>query len=132
MAWFAVYEVATGTLHSAGTVVADTLPPGWAKKEFAQAPEGFSWNPATLEYDIAIIIRYRISGYDFMLRLTRAERIGLRNIAKTDDNVEDFLDMMRYVDRVYPDDDMIKTALTYLVNQGHMPLTRAQEIWNAS
>lgn len=56
MPFWVVHRVSDGTVDgggSIGTVVADPLPDGWAKKEFPgdiNDPRG-PWNPANLDFD---------------------------------------------------------------------------------
>jgi hypothetical protein len=49
--WFAVYQESDGKLISVGTVLADPLRPGLAKKNLgATRPEGGIWNPSMLQF----------------------------------------------------------------------------------
>ncbi len=52
MAWFAIYEIATGRLKSLGTIKSDPLRSGLAFIEFAQKPEDDvnMWDEGTLSY----------------------------------------------------------------------------------
>ena len=87
MAWFAVYEKATGRLVSTGTVVADPLDSGLEKVALAAAPN-FSaqeWDPAAkaLVAKAAAISRVEMLVGDsavaaMLAKLTVAERIALR------------------------------------------------------
>ena len=49
--WQVVYRESDGAIVSVGTVIADPLPPGLAKKPIAGPPGHVDWNPATLEWD---------------------------------------------------------------------------------
>ena len=49
--WQAVYRVSDGAIVSVGTVIADPLPRGLAKKPIAGPPGHVDWNPTTLEFD---------------------------------------------------------------------------------
>lgn len=52
MKWFAVYREFDGELLSLGTVIADPLGRGLAKKLLSEPPaRGLLWNPRTLEFD---------------------------------------------------------------------------------
>lgn len=87
MAWFAVYEKATGRLVSTGTVVADPLDPGLEKAALAAAPD-FSaqdWDPAAkaLVAKAPAATRVEMLVGDaavaaMLAKLTPAERIALR------------------------------------------------------
>jgi len=92
MAWFAVYEKATGRLVSTGTVVADPLDPELEKVALAARPD-FSaqdWDPGTKALVTKAPAATRVemlvgdSAVAAMLsKLTLAERIALRQ--KLDD-----------------------------------------------
>ena len=92
MAWFAVYEKATGRLVSTGTVVADPLDPELEKVALAARPD-FSaqdWDPAA---KVLVAKAAATSRVDMLVgdgavaamlsKLTLAERIALRQ--KLDD-----------------------------------------------
>lgn len=49
--WQVVYRVADGEIVSVGTVIADPLPRGLAKKSIAGPPGHVDWNPDTLDWD---------------------------------------------------------------------------------
>ncbi len=49
--WFAVYRESDGKDISYGTVVADPLRRGLAKKRISGSPRGEVWNPVTLELE---------------------------------------------------------------------------------
>lgn len=92
MAWFAVYEKATGRLVSSGTVVADPLDPTLEKVALAVAPD-FSaqdWDPGAKAFVAKTPAATRVdmlvgdaAVVAMLAKLTLAERIALRQ--KLDD-----------------------------------------------
>ena len=71
-----------------------------------------------------------ISKYQYALRMTMAERIAARELAKTDPIAEDALDLLRVVQAVTMSDPLIEQSLQYLASQGVIQPERIQEILN--
>lgn len=129
--FYAVYETATGRLRSTGTVLADPLPEGLAAKEYPDGrPDGFSWNPETLDFDVPIPKRpRRVSAVEFMQLFTVQERIAIRGAG--DPVLDDFLDMVRVAGSISLDHPMVVQGLAYLAQAGILTQARADEIGGA-
>ena len=89
--WFAEYVIADGTLHAHGRGPAPEPGPGRAVKTWASDQSGV-WNPATLEYDPREK-QLRIAPHEFLLLMTRAERLALA--ASTDNALRDAVFLMQ-------------------------------------
>jgi len=125
MTWFAVYKISNGRLRSVGTVVADPLPAGLAKKDFgATRPEG-DWNTTTLEFD-PYPPRRRYTVVALLRRFTRSERNAFR--ASTDSAVSDFLFLLQLDDDLDADDPGLSKAIDMLESKGIIGPGRAAEI----
>ena len=79
MAWFAVYEVATGRLISTGTSVADDASltaRGLAKRTYVDSPQVKTkqWNEATQDFDDVSLPKPRISTRTFIVTIPHTER----------------------------------------------------------
>lgn len=128
MPWFAVYDIATGELRSSGSVVAETLPEGWAAKEFQERPDqSLGWNPATLDWDVPRPVQASVvSAVEFMQLFTVQERIAIRSSG--DPILDDFLDMVRVAGTISMAHPMVVQGLGYLVQQAIITQARADEI----
>lgn len=132
--WFAVYRVADGALMSSGSSVAETLPAGRAVKTFATRPDdGFTWNPVTKAYDIAVSAPSRpLTRLEFMRLFTLAERGAIRAAGETDAVIADFLGLLDMAQEVVLSDSLITDGLAYLVQQSLVSQARADEILGAA
>jgi len=72
----------------------------------------------------------KLTRIKFKQRMTQAERIAIRNAAKTDDIIFDFMDLVSeatYIDLSLPE---TIGGVQYLESQGHLAAGRADEILN--
>lgn len=137
MAWYAVYEVSTGDLKGATSNI-NQVPEqsvldskGFAVKTFDPAPDlsAFGWNPATLEYDVALPTRYEaVDTFTFMNRWTQGERNALHTLSDTDTNVRDFIWRLGLTEFVRVDWAPLITAMDYLVTNGVLTQARRDVI----
>lgn len=67
---------------------------------------------------------------DYLKLITPAERIAIRDRARTDPVVEDIVDLQRNTDRIRSDDPDLLNALDYLTAIGILAAGRKQEILN--
>lgn len=67
-----------------------------------------------------------LTRYEFLGRFTSAERVAIRDIAKTDPIVEDFMEMMKLSGNVSL--ILARPGLDYLVSIGKLTPSRAAEI----
>lgn len=67
---------------------------------------------------------------DYLKLITPAERIAIRDRARTDPIVEDIVDLQRNTDRIRSDDPDLLNALDYLTAIGILAAGRKQEILN--
>ncbi len=73
--WYAIYRISDGELISLGTVVADRLPAGLAKKPIPGPPSLQRWNTSTLEFEAKPLPPPDVDRVDeFIARLPRALR----------------------------------------------------------
>jgi hypothetical protein len=66
--------------------------------------------------------------YEFLKRFTTSERIAVRNKAKTDAIVDDFMDLLNRSGAVYPANPDVTAGLNYLVSVGVLTSARAAVI----
>ncbi|KKL63176.1 hypothetical protein LCGC14_2177730 [marine sediment metagenome] len=80
MAWFAIYETATGRLESVATVVANPLPPGLTKKNLgpSKPPDSEMWDEATTSF-VSRPLKILVDRFDEDL-LTHVEFIQFQNV----------------------------------------------------
>lgn len=129
MPWFAVYEVATGTLRSQGSVVADVLPDGWASKEFSDRPaDGMEWNPETLEFDIAIPVVHVWERTDLMRLFSVGEHAAILSAEASDLILRVAMDRLRSARTIRSDDLEVQYFLGYCVEQGYIAADRPAQI----
>lgn len=65
---------------------------------------------------------------DFKLRLTAQERIAIRNAAKSDDNVFDFLDLVNSADPIDTASPQVDAGIDYLISIGILDAERKADI----
>ena len=70
----------------------------------------------------------RVSRKEFMLRLTAAERRGIRALAKTDPKVEDALDLIMLDDEIDMAGPLVTEFLVHLAAQGEITEQRKEEL----
>lgn len=128
--WYAIYATATGELVSIGTVVADPLPAGMAAKALAGDPAGKQWNSTTLVFDAVSPLPPSWTNYQFIKLLTMAERIAVREFAKTDAIAADFMDLLDKSGEVLRANPDVLAGLNYLVSAGKLASGRPMEILN--
>jgi hypothetical protein len=129
--WYAVYDIATGALVSVGTVIADPLPSGMASQMLAAEPTGLHWNATTLAFESpASTLPDSWTVYTFLKRLTSAERIAIRTLAKTDVIAEDFMNLLDQSGDVIRSNPDVLAGLNYLVSVGKLAAGRPSEILN--
>lgn len=86
----------------------------------------FFWNPSTLSFQAKGGVY--MTRLEFLRRLTPAERIQAREVAKTDPIVADFFQLIDLAEDVYAGDPDLHRALQYLVGIGVLAPTRVAEI----
>lgn len=72
---FAIYETATGRLHSTSSAVSLPMPTGYSQKEFPALSnaDGKIWNTATLVFDDLPILKAVLTKRAYFARYTDAE-----------------------------------------------------------
>jgi hypothetical protein len=131
MTWYAVYDIATGALVSVGTVIAEPLPPGTASQALTAEPTGLHWNATTLAFEApANTLPDSWTVYTFLKRITSAERIAIRVLAKTDVIAEDFIHLLDQSGDVIRSNPDVLAGLNYLVSTGTLAAGRPSEILN--
>lgn len=129
--WIAVYDITTGTLRSTGTVIADPLPDGLASVPCGAVQPSGQWNPSTLVFDVpALLLAPSWTVYEFLKRLTTTERVAIRTLAKTNPNVEDFMDLLNQSGDVVRANPDVAMGLNYLTSLGTLAPGRTAEILN--
>lgn len=132
MAWYAVYETATGALVSVGESVAPTptltalgLTAVLAPTYVHNAKQ--TWNTTTKVFEnVAATVTLRRES--FFRLFTEGERTALRGNA--DEKVKDFLWLLGMAESIELSHARIVQALTYLVNIGILTAPRATAIGN--
>jgi hypothetical protein len=131
MTWYAIYNSDTGELYSTGTVVADTLPQGLVSKPISGEPQsGFRWNPATLDFEAFTSLPETWTVYQFLMRMTATERVAIRERAKTNPYVYDFMDLLSHSGEVVRSNPVVLQGLNYIESLGDIGPGRAQVILN--
>lgn len=128
--WHAIYRTADGVLASVGTVVADPLPPGLSAKAIDGDPVGKQWNAQALEFGPVPALPDAWTNYEFRKRLTMAERIAVRERAKTDPIAFDFMDLLDRSGEIIRANPDVLAGLSYLVSVGVLSAGRPTEIIN--
>lgn len=64
----------------------------------------------------------------FMTRFTLEERLAIRAAAKIDPVIDDFLELLKISDYIYPMHKMTQAGLQYMVSQGLLTAERANEV----
>jgi hypothetical protein len=131
---YALVETETGKLLSwtrsaAGLPDAATRTArGWTVVEIKDVDPSGIWNPATLTWDPRPVEAVMLTEFQFKARLTADERIAIRDAAKTDPYVDDFLDLLASADEVNLRDDLVINAVGYLAMRGLLTEERAAEV----
>lgn len=87
------------------------------------------WNTATKAFDIPKDIPAEIlTPYGFLKLFTQPERILIRQLAETNDNVKDWLELNVMNSGIERGGEDMVQGLTWLVQNGHMTVARANEI----
>lgn len=128
--WKAIYETSTGILVSIGTVVAEPLPEGLSLAEVGESYPLGSWNKATLSFESVSSLPDSWSRYEFLSLLTGQERIAIRERAKTDPVVYDFMDLLSLSGTIFRSNPNVKSGLEYLASIGCLEVNRPMEILN--
>lgn len=108
---------------------ASTAPIEWVGFEFAThdhveaaEPEGSATTPGVTVW----------TQLAFLRRMTSAERVAIRALAKTDPNAEDFMELLAAADEVRSDDQDVMAGLQYLPDVGTLAAGRMAEILGAA
>jgi len=64
----------------------------------------------------------------FMTRFTMEERVAIRAASKTDPLIDDFLELLKISDYIYPTHAMTQAGLAYMVSQNLLTAERAAEV----
>lgn len=80
------------------------------------------------EYDGLQFVAPKWTSYEFLLRLTAEERADIREKAKTDPNVADFLMLAQFAQEVISNDPVTLMGMNYLVFIGVFTEQRKKEI----
>lgn len=131
--WYAVYRQADGALVSVGTSVADdqTLATnGYAKAALGEewSRGGLAWDATTQSFVAASAPPASLSQLDFLRRFTVQERVAVREAAKTDAIVADFLDLLNRATEIHVDAPDTIAGIGYLVSVSLLTEPRAAEI----
>lgn len=70
----------------------------------------------------------RWTSYQFLLRLTAAERAAIRQLTSTDPNVADFLMLAQSAQEIVSTDPMTQAGMNYMVSIGVFTEQRKNEI----
>lgn len=74
------------------------------------------------------MIEVAYTSYEFLNRLTAAERAALRAAAETDPTVADFQELAVAANEIINTDPVTIAGMNYLVAQGHLTESRKLEI----
>jgi len=145
MAWFAVYEVATGALKSSGSRVSPSFVedrdarrdagedvPDWGVKEFAvRAQSGMQWNPVTLEWDIQPPTPVVVwTAKEFLLLFKMHEWMAVQAARSVDPIVDYFFSMTEVSDVIQADHPSVIQGIAYLEQFEYLTADRAAAILN--
>ena len=132
MPFFAVYEIATGTLRSTGSRIADPLPDGLANKEYTDRPSGFDWNTETQDFDIPRPVPPTVlTPAEFMNLFTLNEDVAIETAAQNDAMIRVFLRRVQNNPTIRMDNELVTQGLGYLTQLGILTPERAAEIGGA-
>jgi len=103
-------------------VVSDTRPENGVKAtDGSGAAVGYYWNGWTFDAP-------RWTSYQFLNRFTSAERTAIRNAAKSDDTIADFLLLASSAQEIIADDAATVAGMNYLVASSIITEARKLEI----
>lgn len=129
MSWYGVVEDATGALLSVGTVIAEPLPEGLVAIALGDERPTGVWNPATRAHETPAPVRVVvISRLAFLQRFTVQERIAIRNAAKSNPVIEDFMHLLDLAADVDLTHTPTMQGVGYLELQGLIAAGRAAAI----
>lgn len=128
--WYAVYETATGALRSVGTVLADPLPAGLSSVAIGQDHPSGDWDSASRTFVPRSTLPERWTKFEFLMRMTPAERKACRARAEGDEDAADFMDMLNQSGEVVRSNPAVLQGLTYMASVGCMAAGRPSEILN--
>lgn len=86
-------------------------------------PCGLGWTLNGIEYKPPTW-----TSYEFLLRLTSAERAAIRQLTMTDPNVADFLMLAQSAQEIMSNDPMTQAGMNYMVSIGVFTEQRKNEI----
>jgi len=133
--WYAVYRQ-DGSLQSTGSVEpisADIDALGWFYKSFnynIQARDK-QWNTTTLDFDTITVPKSTITISNLKKRFTDDEYIEVIKLAKTNDQVGAYIDILNTETAISPDDEKFTKFITFLTKAAAgniLTTTRATEI----
>jgi len=123
----ALYRISNGRLLSLTSLAIDSPPQGTAVKSFTADYDGREWDTQTLTFKERIT-RRDLRKIDFLRLFTRAERISMRQVAKTNENIEDFLDLLAAKESINMLRSDTKDAINYMASVGVLTAARRKEI----
>ena len=113
-------------------VIAGSLPYGIDLGEDEFCEIGATYVPDGSPRFIRAPLIFSWTSYQFLNRLTSAERSDIRERAKTDSNVADFLMLATAAQEVVSDDPMTIAGMNYMVMIGVFTEQRKNEILDGS
>lgn len=137
MTWFAIFETASGRLHSTGTVIvsdAELAARGFSKLQLADDPQVNTkkWNTATRDFDTVPAPKDRIDTVDFWKRFTVTEIEDIHEEATkkttTAKKTRGFVETYRSQGSIVLDDPTLVAGVNALETNGLIGAGRAAEV----
>lgn len=133
---FAIYETATGRLHSLSSAMPPSLPPQYTAKDFPTLSnaEGKVWNPATLVFDNAPVLKPVLTKRAYFARYTDTELDDIFDFANSSASVvqkkriRSAIEYFRTVNEADMNEPRVQRFATVLENAGIIAAGRAAQI----
>lgn len=133
---FAIYETATGRLHSLSSVMPTSLPAQYTAKDFPTLSnaDGKIWNIATLDFDNAPVLKPILTKRDYFARFTDTELDDIFDFANSSATVaqkkriRSALEYFRIVNEADMNELRVQRFATVLENAGIIAAGRAAQV----
>jgi hypothetical protein len=129
--FYTVHNTNTGSLLDISTSLPDALPSDYTVKGWDQEVPDlyyYQWNPITTSFEPKANIDRIMTVHQFLNRFTAQERIVIKEVAKTNAALSDFMDMLNSASFVDPDELEVYGGLYYLALLGLITQNRIPEI----
>lgn len=129
--FYTIHNTSSGNLLDITTSLPDAQLPEFTVKGWDQEIPDlyyYQWNPTTTSFESKANVERIMTVHQFLNRFTAQERITIKEVAKTNPALEDFMDMLNLASFVNPDAVEVYGGLSYLSVLGLIDQNRIMEI----